>query len=180
MLRNAAHGTRFRGKVEKTGRSEYGPTKITVTSRESLLFKDLPEVQTVWMSHRDSVVEVRPGFEVTSTSESSIISSFENRSENFYGVQFHPEVVHTEFGKEILKNFVFEICGCHPEWTKFSIIEEAIKSVRETVGDEKVICALSGGVDSSVAAVLVHKAIGDNLTCVFVDHGLLRKTRQNR
>lgn len=163
------------GKVEKTGRSEYGPTKITVTSRESLLFKDLPEVQTVWMSHRDSVVEVRPGFEVTSTSESSIISSFENRSENFYGVQFHPEVVHTEFGKEILKNFVFEICGCHPEWTRFSIIEEAIKSVRETVGDEKVICALSGGVDSSVAAVLVHKAIGDNLTCVFVDHGLLRK-----
>lgn len=163
------------GRVEKTGKSEYGPTSLRVTAEDSVLFKDLPEEQTVWMSHRDSVVGLREGFKVTSVTEGSVIASFENPEKGFYAVQFHPEVVHTKYGKEILKNFVYEACGCHPEWTKFSIIEEAISSVKEKVGTEKAVCALSGGVDSSVAAVLVHKAIGDNLTCVFVDHGLLRK-----
>lgn len=163
------------GKVEKTGKSEFGPTKLKVLVKESVLFQGLPEVQTVWMSHRDSVVSMPEDFEVTAITEGSVIAAFENPEKGFYAVQFHPEVAHTEFGKEILKNFVFKACECLPEWTRFSIIEEAINNVKETVGNEKVICALSGGVDSSVAAVLVHKAIGDNLTCVFVDHGLLRK-----
>lgn len=163
------------GEVARTNRSEYGPTRLRVVADDSLLFKDLPVEQLVWMSHKDSVVKMPSEFTVTAVTEGATVAAFENRSRGFYGVQFHPEVAHTEYGKEILKNFVFEACGCLPEWTRYSIIEEAIKSVRETVGDEKVVCALSGGVDSSVAAVLVHKAIGDNLTCVFVDHGLLRK-----
>jgi GMP synthase (glutamine-hydrolysing) len=127
------------------------------------------------MSHRDSVVEMPEGYRLTSKTEGSVIASFENHEKKHYAVQFHPEVVHTQFGKEILKNFAFEACSCLPEWTRFSMIEEAINIVKETIGSEKAVCALSGGVDSSVAAVLVHKAIGDNLTCVFVDHGLLRK-----
>lgn len=163
------------GRVERTGKSEYGPTKLTVSNENSVLFQGLPKEQIVWMSHRDSVVELPEGFLITSVSEGSVVASFENQRFGYYAVQFHPEVVHTEFGKEILKNFVFNACGCLPEWTRFSIIEEAINSVKEKVGSEKVVCALSGGVDSSVAAVLVHKAIGENLTCVFVDHGLLRK-----
>mgnify|MGYP000095780794 CR=1 FL=1 len=163
------------GEVARTDKSEYGPTKLRVIADDTLLFKDLPVEQLVWMSHKDSVVRMPPEFTVTAVTEGALVAAFENRSRGFYGVQFHPEVVHTEHGREILKNFVFEACGCLPEWTRYSIIEEAIRSVRDTVGDEKVVCALSGGVDSSVAAVLVHKAIGDNLTCVFVDHGLLRK-----
>ncbi|MCX7831966.1 MAG: glutamine-hydrolyzing GMP synthase [Actinobacteria bacterium] len=163
------------GRVERTGRSEYGPTKLSVFSENSVLFQGLPKEQMVWMSHRDSVVDLPEGFLTTSVTEGSVVASFENPQMGYYAVQFHPEVVHTEHGKGILKNFVFNACGCLPEWTRFSIIEEAIASVKEKVGSEKVVCALSGGVDSSVAAVLVHKAIGENLTCVFVDHGLLRK-----
>lgn len=163
------------GVVEKTGISEYGNTKLYVQKEDSLLFEDTPAEQTVWMSHRDSVVSMPAGFEVSSRTESGIIASFENKERNLYGIQFHAEVIHTEYGKQILKSFVYKACDCLPEWTSFSIIEEAINSIREKLGDKKAVCALSGGVDSSVAAVLVHKAIGDNLTCVFVDHGLLRK-----
>lgn len=163
------------GEVRKTGKSEYGKTKLHVTDENSILFRGLPKKQNVWMSHRDSVAKVPEGFQATAFTEGSIIAAFENRERNIYGVQFHPEVVHTKYGKEIIKNFLYEACWCIPGWTKVSIIEDAIETVRKTVGDEKAICALSGGVDSSVAAILVHKAIGDNLTCVFVDHGLLRK-----
>ncbi len=163
------------GVVEKTGISEYGNTKLYVQKEDSLLFEDTPAEQKVWMSHRDSVVSMPAGFEVSSRTESGIIASFENKERKLYGIQFHAEVIHTEHGKQIMKNFVYKACDCLPEWTSFSIIEEAINTIREKLGDKKAVCALSGGVDSSVAAVLVHKAIGDNLTCVFVDHGLLRK-----
>lgn len=163
------------GEVKKTGKSEYGKTKLHVSDEDSILFTGLPQKQNVWMSHRDSVAKVPEGFKATAFTEGSIVAAFENRERNIYGVQFHPEVVHTKYGNEILKNFLYEASGCIPGWTKVSIIEEAIESVKKTVGDEKVICALSGGIDSSVAAILVHKAIEDNLTCVFVDHGLLRK-----
>lgn len=163
------------GEVRRTGKSEYGKTKLNVTSSDSVLFKGLPRKQHVWMSHRDSVVSMPEGFDSTSFTEGAVIASFENRERNLYGVQFHPEVVHTPYGKDILKNFVYDVCECLPNWTKLNIIETAIEQIREQVGDEKVICALSGGVDSSVAALLVHRAIGDNLTCVFVNHGLLRK-----
>lgn len=163
------------GVVKRTGRSEYGKTKLHITSEKSLLFSGLPFKQNVWMSHRDSVTETPEGFESVAFTEGSVVAAFENKNRSIFGVQFHPEVVHTPNGREIIKNFLFEACGCLPNWTKVSIIEEAIAFVKKTVGSENVICALSGGVDSSVAAILVHKAIGEKLTCVFVDHGFLRK-----
>jgi GMP synthase (glutamine-hydrolysing) len=163
------------GTVARTGRSEYGKTKLRVTDERSILFSGLPFKQTVWMSHRDSVTEVPDGFHSVAMTEGAVVAAFEAPERRMYGVQFHPEVVHTPHGKEILKNFLYEAAGCLPNWTMVNIIEEAIEGVRRQVGDERVVCALSGGVDSSVAALLVHKAIGDRLTCVFVDHGLLRK-----
>lgn len=161
------------GEVKKTGRSEYGKAHLKITA-PSLLLSELPERQQVWMSHRDAVVKSPQGFVKIAQTEASPVAAFENRERKLFGVQFHPEVVHTPFGIEILKNFLFKACGCLPTWTKVSIIEEAVKYVREEVGEGRAICALSGGVDSSVAALLVHRAIGDRLTCVFVDHGLLR------
>jgi GMP synthase (glutamine-hydrolysing) len=161
------------GEVRKTGRSEYGKAHLKITA-PSLLLSELPEKQQVWMSHRDAVVKSPEGFVKIAQTEASPVAAFENRERKLFGVQFHPEVVHTPFGLEILKNFLFKACGCLPTWTKVSIIEEAVKYVREEVGEGRAICALSGGVDSSVAALLVHRAIGDRLTCVFVDHGLLR------
>jgi len=161
------------GAVERTGISEFGKTELEAT--ESELFHHLPPEQTVWMSHRDSVTAPPAGAEVTASSPSTPIAAFEDRARRLYGVQFHPEVVHTPHGQEILKNFLYEVAGVPPTWTPAAVIEEQVERIRATVGRERVLCALSGGVDSAVAALLVHKAVGDQLTCVFVDHGLLRE-----
>ncbi len=164
------------GEVERTGRREYGRTSLAVARKDSRLFSDLPLEQTVWMSHSDAVKSTPSGFAVSARTESSPVAAMECPERGLFGVQFHPEVAHTERGTEIIKNFLFEAAGCQPTWTMFSIIEDAVARVRESVGNKKVICGLSGGVDSSVAAALVHRAVGDNLTCIFVDHGLLRGT----
>lgn len=162
------------GEVTRTGKAEFGKTELSVT-REIVLFDDLPSTQTCWMSHRDSVTTPPEGFEVTGTTASSPVAVMESTDRGLYGIQCHPEVVHTPYGTDILKNFLFEACDCSPSWTVVSIIEESVAAIREQVGDEKVICGLSGGVDSSTAALLVYRAVRDNLTCIFVDHGLLRK-----
>jgi len=162
------------GKVEHNRISEYGKTDLTAYD-DSLLFDKIPLDQTVWMSHRDFVETAPPGFSVTAKTETIPAAAMENREHGLYGVQFHPEVAHTPCGMDILKNFLYSACGCAPNWTMISIIEKSVEKIKEEVGNNKVICGLSGGVDSSVAALLVHRAVGDNLTCVFVDHGLLRK-----
>jgi GMP synthase (glutamine-hydrolysing) len=161
------------GAVERTGASEFG--KAELEAGESELFQDLPSGQIVWMSHRDSVTAAPSGAVVTASSPSTPIAAFEDRGRRLYGVQFHPEVVHTPNGQEILKNFLYEVAGVPPTWTPAAVIEEQVARIRAAVGSERVLCALSGGVDSAVAALLVHKAVGDQLTCVFVDHGLLRE-----
>jgi GMP synthase (glutamine-hydrolysing) len=161
------------GEVARTGVREFGKTDFGVTAT-SALFKDLPVAQTVWMSHSDAVVRPPEGFRVVGSSAASPAAAFEAPERGLYGVQFHPEVAHTPHGLDLLKNFLYEVCDARPTWTRVSIIEEALRDVRDRVGDERIICGLSGGVDSAVAAVLVHKAVGDRLTCVFVDHGLLR------
>lgn len=161
------------GEVAHTGKRESGKRLLTVT-RPGYLFKGLPEQQTVWMSHGDMVARAPEGFEVTASTEWSPVAAFEDASRGLYGVQFHPEVAHTPRGTDLLKNFLYEACDARPTWTHLSIIEEAITEIRARVGSEKIICGLSGGVDSAVAALLVHRAVGDQLTCVFVDHGLLR------
>jgi len=161
------------GSVEPTGIREYGKTEIAVTD-EGVLLDDLPLEQTVWMSHGDTVTTAPPGFKTTAHSKVSPVAAMENPERGFYGVQFHPEVVHTPAGMEILKNFLYHGCDCLPTWTMSSVIEDSVADIRERVGDEEIICGLSGGVDSAVAAVLVHKAVGDQLTCVFVDTGLMR------
>jgi GMP synthase (glutamine-hydrolysing) len=161
------------GTVERTGVSEFGKTELEAT--ESELFHHLPPEQTVWMSHRDSVTAAPAGADVTASSPSTPIAAFEDRARRLYGVQFHPEVVHTPHGQQILKNFLYEVAAAPPTWTPTAVIEEQLERIRADVGRERVLCALSGGVDSAVAALLVHKAVGDQLTCVFVDHGLLRE-----
>jgi GMP synthase (glutamine-hydrolysing) len=161
------------GAVERTGASEFG--KADLEAHDSELFHDLPPGQTVWMSHRDSVTAAPSGAEVTASSPSTPIAAFEDRTRRLYGVQFHPEVVHTPHGQDILKNFLYDVAGAPPTWTPAAVIEEQVARIRAAVGSERVLCALSGGVDSAVAALLVHKAVGDQLTCVFVDHGLLRE-----
>jgi GMP synthase (glutamine-hydrolysing) len=161
------------GRVDRTGVSEFGKTDLRV--EESALLKDTPAEQTVWMSHRDSVVAPPEGARVVAGSASTPIAAFEAPERALYGVQFHPEVVHTPHGMAVLKNFLYEIAAAPPAWTPAAVIEEQVDRIRAQVGRERVLCALSGGVDSAVAAVLVHKAVGDQLTCVFVDHGLLRK-----
>jgi GMP synthase (glutamine-hydrolysing) len=161
------------GEVDRTGVSEFGKTELEATG--SALFHHLPPEQTVWMSHRDSVTKPPAGAEVTASSPTTPIAAFEQRDRKLYGVQFHPEVVHTPHGQEILKNFLYEIAGVPPTWTPAAVIEEQVERIRTAIGGERVLCALSGGVDSAVAALLVHKAVGDQLTCVFVDHGLLRE-----
>jgi GMP synthase (glutamine-hydrolysing) len=164
----------FGGKVEKAKHREYGKATIKL-EKESKIFNNLPSEQVVWMSHGDLVVATPEGFTVDATSPSCPISAMSDMSRNLYGVQFHPEVRHSVYGNDLLKNFVFEVCGCKEEWSMENFIEVEIEKIRAKVGDKKVLCALSGGVDSSVVAVLIHKAIGDQLTCIFVDHGLLRK-----
>jgi GMP synthase (glutamine-hydrolysing) len=161
------------GRVDRTGVSEFGKTELHV--EESALLRDTPSEQVVWMSHRDSVVAPPEGARVVAGSASTPIAAFEAPERALYGVQFHPEVVHTPHGMSVLKNFLYEIADAPPVWTAAAVIEEQVERIRAQVGDERILCALSGGVDSAVAALLVHKAVGDQLTCVFVDHGLLRK-----
>jgi GMP synthase (glutamine-hydrolysing) len=161
------------GRVDRTGVSEFGKTALRAS--HGALWGELPPEQTVWMSHRDSVVAPPEGARITATSSSTPIAAFEQPERALYGVQFHPEVVHTPHGMEILKNFLYEVAGAPPAWTPAAVIEEQVERIRAQVGSERVLCALSGGVDSAVAALLVHKAVGDQLTCVFVDHGLLRR-----
>jgi GMP synthase (glutamine-hydrolysing) len=161
------------GRVDRTGVSEFGRTELRAEAGK--LFEGLPEEQAVWMSHRDSVVAAPEGARVVAGSPSTPIAAFEDAERGLYGVQFHPEVVHTPHGTDVLKNFLYGVAGAPPAWTAAAVIEEQVERIRAQVGGERVLCALSGGVDSAVAALLVHKAVGDQLTCVFVDHGLLRK-----
>ncbi|RXK18572.1 glutamine-hydrolyzing GMP synthase [Macrococcus sp. DPC7161] len=161
------------GSVERANEREYG--KAVITAQTHSLFTKLPEEQTVWMSHSDKVITIPEGFDVIAHSPSCQYAAIENKERQLYGVQFHPEVRHSEYGNDLLRNFIREICKCTGEWTMENFIEIEIEKIRQKVGDRKVICAMSGGVDSSVVAVLIHKAIGDQLTCIFVDHGLLRK-----
>lgn len=161
------------GKVAQTGLSEFGATELK-TNPGSCLFDGLPEVQNVWMSHGDSVQEAPAGFTVTASSAGAAVAAFEDLSRGLAGVQFHPEVMHSEHGQKVLEHFLYDIAKIEPTWTPASIVDEQVARIKAQIGDSKVICGLSGGVDSAVAAALVHKAVGDNLTCVFVDHGLLR------
>jgi GMP synthase (glutamine-hydrolysing) len=162
------------GHVARTGVGEYGRTVLDVVAG-SHLFAELPARQDVWMSHADSITTAPPGFSVTASTHAVPVAALEAPDRAIYGVQFHPEVVHTEWGQDILKHFLFEVCGCRPRWTMVSIIEQAVEAIQRQVGGERVLCGLSGGVDSAVAAALVHKAVGDQLTCVFVDTGLMRE-----
>jgi len=161
------------GRVERTGISEFGKTELK--AQEGELFTNLPPEQVGWMSHRDSVTAPPTGARVVASSPAAPIAAFEDPERGLYGVQFHPEVVHTPYGNELLKNFLYTVADAPPTWTAAAVIEEQVERIRAQVGQERVLCALSGGVDSAVAALLVYKAIGDQLTCVFVDHGLLRK-----
>jgi GMP synthase (glutamine-hydrolysing) len=162
------------GEVARTGVAEFGKTDLSVDAPASALFSDLPVEQSVWMSHNDAVTRAPEGFRPTASTPASPVAAFEDRERSLYGVQFHPEVSHTPRGLDILKNFLYDACDLPPTWTMTSVIEEATERIRAQVGSARVVCALSGGVDSSVAAALVHRAVGDQLTCVFVDHGLLR------
>ena len=161
------------GNVRKGDKREYGRTGITYG--DSLLFKDMQKDNTTWMSHTDLIDVVPEGFEITAKTEECPVAAMQNVAKNLYGVQFHPEVEHSIEGFKIFKNFLFDVCKLSGSWSMNSFIDEKLAMIKDAVGDKKVLCALSGGVDSSVAAVLVHRAIGDNLTCIFVDHGLLRK-----
>ena len=163
------------GKVERADVREYGKSNLIISKTDSKLFKDVPKESICWMSHFDYISKIAPGFEITSYTKDCPVASCENEEQKLYAIQFHPEVLHTEYGKNILSNFVMDVCNCSGDWRMDSFIEEQVKAIREKVGNGKVLCALSGGVDSSVAAVLLSKAIGNQLTCVFVDHGLLRK-----
>ena len=162
------------GKVEKAEHREYGKTE-TFFDTSSKLFAGIPEKSIVWMSHFDYISKLGDGFKSIAHTASTANAAIENVEAGLYGIQFHPEVLHTEYGKEMLSNFVHNICGCVGDWKMSAFVENSVKEIKERVGDGKVLCALSGGVDSSVAAVLLSKAVGKQLTCVFVDHGLLRK-----
>ena len=162
------------GKVCKAPVREYGKIEVTV-DQSSALFENVSEKTICWMSHNDYIEQAAPGFKIIAHTPDCPVAAVENVEKKLYATQFHPEVLHTKEGKQMLANFVFNVCGCAGSWKMDSFVEESIKAIREKVGDGKVLCALSGGVDSSVAAVLLSKAVADQLTCVFVDHGLLRK-----
>ncbi|HJV45452.1 MAG TPA: glutamine-hydrolyzing GMP synthase [Bacillota bacterium] len=164
----------LKGKVERANKREYGKAMVSVTS-ESPFFAKLDKEQNVWMSHGDLVVETPEGFHIDASSEHCPIAAMSNPDKNLYAVQFHPEVRHSEYGNEMIRNFLYDICKCEGNWSMVNFVEQQIQEIKQKVGDKKVLCALSGGVDSSVVAVLIHKAIGDQLTCMFIDHGLLRK-----
>ena len=162
------------GKVEKGTKREYGKGTLTVTRKECPLFRKLPKSLQVWNSHGDKLTRLPKGFTSVATTDNSEYAAIENTAKSYFGIQFHPEVVHSPRGKEILSNYVRGVCGCRPNWTMQNYAEQACEEIRAKVGKEKVILGLSGGVDSSVAAALIHKAIGDQLTCIFVNNGLLR------
>lgn len=165
----------YGGEVNPSLAREYGRAMLTVTKKDSLLFKGVPEVSQVWMSHGDTIASLPQGAEVIASTDDVVNAAYSIEKENIYCVQFHPEVVHSEFGATMLSNFALGICGCRGDWTADSFIDSSIAQIRDTVGDDHVILGLSGGVDSTVAAVLLNRAIGSNLTCIFVDNGLLRK-----
>jgi GMP synthase (glutamine-hydrolysing) len=162
------------GKVEPADKREYGPATVTITTEDGL-FRGIEKQQPVWMSHGDSILEPPTGFQPMARSSNTEFAGLADPDRRMYGIQFHPEVVHTPAGRDILRNFVMDIAGAQPSWTPASFIETTVREIRERIGDGKVICALSGGVDSAVAATLVHRAVGDQLTCIYVDHGLMRK-----
>jgi len=162
------------GTVARTGTAEYGGTPLQVTERDAALFGGLPDALSVWMSHGDAVTDAPPGFLVTARTAATPVAAFEDRERRLAGVQFHPEVRHCERGQDVLERFLFEVAGLEPGWDTAGIVAEQVDAVRAQVGSGRAICGLSGGVDSAVAAALVQRAIGDQLTCVFVDHGLLR------
>ncbi len=162
------------GRVEESDLSEFGSTPLTVISAGAL-FSGLPAEQSVWMSHGSSVTVAPAGFTVTATSAGSPVAAFEDGQRQLYGMQFHPEVLHTEHGQQMLERFLYQAAGCQPTWTMDNIVVASIEAIAAQVGDKRVLCGLSGGVDSAVAAALVHRAVGDQLSCVFVDHGLLRQ-----
>jgi GMP synthase (glutamine-hydrolysing) len=162
------------GRVDRTGKREYGATDLTLSTGGTLLGGQ-PELQVCWMSHGDQVMEAPEGFNVLASTATTPVAAFENVEKKIFGVQWHPEVKHSEQGQKVLKNFLYEGAGIEPTWNSGNVIAEQVEKIREQVGQARVICGLSGGVDSAVAAALVHKAVGDQLTAVFVDHGLLRK-----
>ncbi|HET7475114.1 MAG TPA: glutamine-hydrolyzing GMP synthase [Dermatophilaceae bacterium] len=163
------------GTVEHTGLREYGSTRVSLTGTDSTLFHGQPEQQSVWMSHGDAVSAAPPGVQVSATSPAAAVAAFEDDGRRLYGVQWHPEVVHSTFGQQVLENFLRRGAGVGADWTAANVVDGLVHGIREQVGDARVLCALSGGVDSSVAAALVQRAVGDQLNCVFVDHGLLRE-----
>jgi GMP synthase (glutamine-hydrolysing) len=163
------------GKVAPASKREYGPAEVTITDANSSLFFSLPSPLSVWMSHGDRVERLPPGFSALAFSANSPFAAMGDQDGKRYGLQFHPEVAHTPLGKEIIRNFLFNVCGCQGTWTPASFIEESVARIRERVGDRSVVCGLSGGVDSAVTAALVHRAVGEQLTCIFVDTGLLRR-----
>jgi GMP synthase (glutamine-hydrolysing) len=162
------------GRVESAPVGEFGRSQLDVREAGRLL-RGQPREQSCWMSHRDTVFEPPPGFTALASSTESPVAALEDVERGLYGIQYHPEVVHTPYGNAVLKTFLEDICGCDMSWSAASVVDEQVARIREQVGDGRVICGLSGGVDSSVAALLVHRAVGDQLTCVFVDHGLMRK-----
>lgn len=164
---------KLNGQVSQSEISEYGSTDLTAKKREGIL-KGIEENLKVWMSHGDKVEKAPAGFDVIASTADAPVAAMQNTAKNLYAVQFHPEVVHTQQGIQMIKNFLFDICGCSADWNMGSFIDSTVHNVKQLVGDKKVLCALSGGVDSSVAATLVHKAIGNQLTCVFVNHGFMR------
>ncbi|WP_024994524.1 glutamine-hydrolyzing GMP synthase [Phocaeicola paurosaccharolyticus] len=163
------------GKVEPAGTREYGRAHLSKFEQNNPLFKDVRANSQVWMSHGDTITAIPDNFEIIASTDKVAIAAYQAKNEKLWGVQFHPEVFHTEDGTQILKNFVVDVCGSKQDWSAASFIETTVKELKETLGDDKVVLGLSGGVDSSVAAVLLNKTIGKNLTCIFVDHGMLRK-----
>ncbi len=162
------------GEVKSANLREYGHTEVKFDN-DCLLFKDIPETAICWMSHTDQLEKVPEGFKPAASTSTCPIAAMYDEKRKFYSVQFHPEVQHTQFGQKMLENFLYEVCGCTQDWTMANIAQESIEAIKKQAGDKKVLLALSGGVDSSVAAVMLAKAVGNNLTCIFVDHGLLRK-----
>jgi GMP synthase (glutamine-hydrolysing) len=167
--------TTLGGTVERTGAAEFGRTALEVTAADSTLFHGLPREQSVWMSHGDAVTAAPGGFEIVARTDGTPVAAFEDHARRFAGVQFHPEVMHSDHGQAVLEHFLYEIAGCSPTWTTANVIDEQVAHLRAQIGAKRAICGLSGGVDSAVAAALVQRAVGDQLTCVFVDHGLLRQ-----
>ena len=163
------------GEVKKADVREYGKTEVLIDKKQSKVFEDVASQTVCWMSHFDYIAQVAPGFEITAHTADCPVAAAENEAEKLYAIQFHPEVLHTAEGTKMINNFVKKVCACSGDWKMDAFVENSIKEIRAKVGDGKVLCALSGGVDSSVAAVMLSKAIGNQLTCVFVDHGLLRK-----